>query len=274
MTDRNDWEGRVGRKWAEEWRRTDRSFVGLTDRLLARASARPIAHALDVGCGAGELALAIARGHPESEVIGLDVSEPLIEAARERAAHLANVTFLLADAGDWRASQFAPDLVVSRHGVMFFADPVAAFSSLAKGAAANARLVFSCFRDRTENPWAERIASFLPTGTIPDAPPHAPGPFAFADRDRVERILFAAGWSEIAFEPVDFAYVAGSGEDAVEDALSYFLAIGPAAAAAAGLDDGARANFIGKLRRYLGNNAQGSLVALPGAAWIVSAQTR
>ena len=274
MTDRNDWEGRVGRKWAEEWRRTDRSFVGLTDRLLARASARPIAHALDVGCGAGELALAIARGHPESEVIGLDISEPLIEAARERAAHLANVTFLLADAGDWRASQFAPDLVVSRHGVMFFADPVAAFSSLAKGAAANARLVFSCFRDRGENPWAERIASFLPTGTILDAPPHAPGPFAFADRDRVERILFAAGWSEIAFEPVDFAYVAGSGEYAVGDALSYFLAIGPAAAAAAELDDSARANFIGKLRRYLGNNAQGSLVALPGAAWIVSAQTR
>jgi len=274
MTDRNDWEGRVGRKWAEEWRRTDRSFVGLTDRLLARASARPIAHALDVGCGAGELALAIARGHPESEVIGLDISEPLIEAARERAAHLANVTFLLADAGDWRASQFAPDLVVSRHGVMFFADPVAAFANLAKGAAANARLVFSCFRDRGENPWAERIASFLPTGTILDAPPHAPGPFAFADRDRVERILFAAGWSEIAFEPVDFAYVAGSGEYAVGDALSYFLAIGPAAAAAAELDDSARANFIGKLRRYLGNNAQGSLVALPGAAWIVSAQTR
>jgi SAM-dependent methyltransferase len=274
MTDRSDWEGRVGRKWAEEWKRTDRSFAGLTERLLARASARPITHAIDVGCGAGEVSLALARGHPDSQVIGLDISESLVAAARERGAGLANVSFLLADAADWRGSQFAPDLVVSRHGVMFFADPVAAFANLARGSAPNARLVFSCFRDREENPWATRIASLLPEDARPESTPGGPGPFAFADRDHVERILKAAGWSEVAFEPVDFAYVAGAGEEAVSDARSYFLSIGPAARAAAALDEEARRTFVNRLEQYLAANAQGSLVALPGAAWIVSARTR
>jgi hypothetical protein len=104
--------------------------------------------------------------------------------------------------------------------------------------------------------------------------PETPGPFAFADRDRVESILDQAGWKEIAFEPVDFAYVAGTGENAVEDALSYFLAFGPAARAAGSLDEHARAEFTDKLRRYLAANDQGQLVAMQGAAWIVSARTR
>lgn len=274
MTDRNDWQGRTGRTWADEWRRTDRSFAGLTDRLLARASARPIERALDVGCGAGEISLAIARGHPRSEVVGLDISESLVEVARERAANLGNVTFLVADAADWRASRFAPDLVVSRHGVMFFPDPVAAFTNLAQGSAPSARLVFSCFRDRTENPWAGDLVAMLPEPSRPADVAGAPGPFAFADRDRVEIILTQAGWMEIAFEPVDFAYVAGTGDRAVEDALSYFQAIGPAAAIVKSLPEDERHAFQARLTRYLEGHAQGPLVALPGAAWIVSARTR
>lgn len=272
--ERSDWEGRVGRKWAEEWRRTDRSFAGLTDRLLGRASARPLGRVLDVGCGAGEISLALARGHAQAEVIGLDISEELIEVARDRAAHLENATFLVADASTWRGSQFAPDLVVSRHGVMFFGDPVAAFANLAKGSAPNARLVFSCFRDRSENPWAEKVAALLPPGSVIEAAPDAPGPFAFSDRDRVQDILERAGWSEVSFEAVDFAYVAGTGEDAVEDAVSYFQSIGPAARAAAGLPDDLHRAFTDKLRRFVTASAQGALVAFPGAAWIVSARTR
>ncbi len=272
--DRSEWEGRVGRKWAEEWRRTDRSFAGLTDQLIARASARPISRALDVGCGAGELSLALARGHPARQVIGLDISEDLIEAARERAGNLANASFLVDDASTWRGSSFAADLVVSRHGVMFFADPVAAFANLAKGAAPDARLVFSCFRDRRENPWAVKVAALLPEGSVTETPTDAPGPFALADRERVQRILEAAGWAEVSFESVDFAYIAGAGENAVDDAVSFFQVIGPAARVAAGLDRQAQDAFAERLRRYLGGHAQGQLVALPGAAWIVSARSR
>lgn len=274
MTDQSDWEGGVGRKWAEEWRRTDRAFSGLTDRLLARASAEPIERALDVGCGAGELALALARGHPASEVIGLDVSAPLIEVARERGANLANASFLVADASDWRAGGFAADLVMSRHGVMFFHDPVSAFGNLAKGAAPGARLVFSCFRDRTLNPWAVEVTALLPAGAAAPTAPDAPGPFAFADRERVERILTAAAWGDVAFEGVDFAYVVGTGQNAVEDGVSFLTAIGPAARAAATMDNTERVRFRERLRGYLEARARDGVVALPGAAWIVSARIR
>ena len=274
MTDRLEWEGRVGRKWAEEWRRTDRSFAGLTEQLLSRASAEPVRKALDIGCGAGEVSLALARGHPGAEFAGIDISAELVEVAQERGARLGNVAFEVADAAKWTRDGFEPDLLVSRHGVMFFPDPVEAFAHLAGIAASNARLVFSCFRDISENPWADSIAGFLPGGAAPATDPNAPGPFAFADRDRVDAILSQAGWREITFERCDFPYVAGTGSEPVEDALSYFLAIGPAARAAAALDGDARSDFIAKLRRYLASNVAGSIIALPAAAWIVTARSQ
>lgn len=274
MTDRSEWEGRVGHAWAEQWRRTDRSFAGLTDRLLGAASARPITQALDVGCGAGELSLALARGHGGARIVGIDVSAQLIEAARSRAERLPNLSFVVGDAADWFDETLRPDLIVSRHGVMFFTHPIGAFTHLAGLAGSDGRLVFSCFRDRDENPWASAVAALLPGGSPPPAAADEPGPFAFADRGRVERILREAGWREVAFEPVDYAFIAGAGPDPLADAIDYFLAIGPAARGAAQLDAAGRAQFVDRLRRYLERHADESLVALPAAAWIVTARTR
>src|SRR5690606_32551346 len=145
----SEWLGQSGRSWAEQWRRTDRGFSMLTERLLRGTREFDFSSVLDIGCGAGELSLAIARGRPQCRVIGVDVSPPLIDAARERGAHHPDVTFELADAADWRpAEPFAPDLLVSRHGVMFFGDPVAAFTNLCDVAAPGASLLFSCFRER------------------------------------------------------------------------------------------------------------------------------
>jgi SAM-dependent methyltransferase len=272
MTNRSEWEGRTGNKWASEWRRTDRAFTGLTDRLLGRASERPFSRALDIGCGAGELTLALARGHPRARVTGIDISGELISVARERGAHLDNARFEVADAAHWFNSDFAPDLVVSRHGVMFFDEPIPAFANLAAGAGPEARLVFSCFRDRAHNPWATSIVALLPKGTVPPAAPDAPGPFAFADRSRVEHLLRSAGWGDSAFEKVDFAYVVGAGQDPVGDARSFFLSIGPAAAAAAELPGAERAEFIKRLEIFLEDQRDRDLIAFPAAAWIVSAQ--
>lgn len=150
MTEKLEWEGRVGRSWAGEWRRTDRSFAALTRRLVAAAAAEPFARALDIGCGAGEVSLALAERRPDGQVVGVDVSEDLLAVARERAEGRArapgSVAFECADAAGWSRPGFAPDLLVSRHGVMFFADPVAAFAHLAAIAAPGARLAFTCFR--------------------------------------------------------------------------------------------------------------------------------
>lgn len=272
MTNMSDWQARVGASWAQEWQRTDRSFSGLTDRLLGAASAGPVTRALDIGCGAGELSLAMARGHPGAEIIGLDVSSRLIDVAKERGRHLPYLTFEMTDASLWSRSDFAPDLLFSRHGVMFFEDPAAAFGNLARIGVDDCRLVFSCFRSAEENPWAVDIMDLL--RMEPPSPPthYVPGPFAFADRAYVSALLEQSGWAQVAFERVDYAYVAGTGDNAVDDAIDYFLAIGPAARAAAGLDDEQRTHFIGRLHRYLASHEQGGIVALPAAAWIVSAK--
>jgi len=272
MTGTRDWEGRTGESWAAEWRRTDRSFSGVTERLLAKTRDFRFDNVLDVGCGAGELSLAIARGRAGARVVGVDISPQLVAAARERSANLTNVSFHLGDASQWQPGDgFAPDLVMSRHGVMFFDDPTSAFTHLASIAAPGAGLLFSCFRGPAENEIFTGIGSLLPPPASPPDP-EAPGPMAFANPDRVHAILSGAGWSEIALEPLDFAMVAGMGEDAVADAMEYFLRIGPAAAAMAEMDDDAKADTLARLRKYLAGKEVDGLVALGAAAWIVTAR--
>lgn len=272
MTDKAEWEGRVGRSWATEWRRTDRSLAALAARLVDTAGEAPFAKALDIGCGAGEVSLALARSRPSAKVVGIDLSAELLAVARERAGDSANLAFEQGDAARWEQPGFAPDLLVSRHGVMFFHDPTAAFAHLAHIAAPEARLAFTCFRAAAENAWATGLGALLPHGLGAPPPPGQPGPFAFADPDHVNGILRQAGWSGIAFEPVDFSYIAGAGEDPVGDALSYFLVIGPAARAAAQLAGDERTAFVARLRAFLRDNLSEGRIAFGAAAWLVRAR--
>lgn len=267
-----DWSGGTGESWAAEWQRTDRSFGGVTERLLARTRGLEFRRAVDIGCGAGELSLALARGRRDAEVVGVDISPALVAVARERGRHLANLEFVEADAADWRPRGKAPDLLVSRHGVMFFDDPQAAFANFAGLASADASLLFSCFRQPAECPFFTEVAAQLPVDEAPPPDPRAPGPFAFADRDFVRDILSDAGWSGVDFEPVDFAMIAGAGDDPVEDALAYWTAIGPAAIRLAGMNDVARQESIVRLREVARRNLRDGVVALKAAAWIVSAR--
>lgn len=272
MTDKREWQGQTGETWAEEYRRTDRSFGPLTDHLLAQTRGFLFDRVLDIGCGAGELSLALARGRPDARVTGVDVSPRLIEVARARGANLPNASFELADAAQWQSSSAsAPDLLVSRHGVMFFDDPPAAFANLAAQAAPRAGLMFSCFRSMEQNPFFTEVIRLLP---VPPerGDPLAPGPFAFADAMRVHDILARSGWSQIAVTPFDFPMIAGSGADATGEAIAYFARIGPAARAAAEMDTAARERFFDRLRDLAARHAHSGVVALSAAAWIVTAR--
>ncbi|WP_338244257.1 class I SAM-dependent methyltransferase [Aurantiacibacter hainanensis] len=274
MVDKSEWQGSSGETWAAQWQRTDRSFTHLTERLLQRTREFDFSRVLDIGCGAGELSLAIGRGRPQVAVIGVDVSPPLIAAARERNANLGNVEFELADAAEWQCREHrAPDMLVSRHGVMFFADPPAAFANLASQASSGASLLFSCFREVSENPFFTEVMRLLPAAPQP-AEPGAPGPFALADPEHVRTILRAGGWTDIGFEKYDFPMIAGAGEDPVEDAVTYFSLIGPAARAASEMDPDARTRFFARVRSLCERNCRDGIVSMPAAAWIVSAKRR
>jgi SAM-dependent methyltransferase len=270
MTNISDWEGAVGKSWSHEWERTDRSFAALTPVLVQRILDRGAAHSiLDIGCGAGELTLAIAPAKPESRILGVDISEDLIEIARARGAASDRMSFLRANAAHWSDAQFKPDLLISRHGVMFFDDPVMAFQNLVEASAPGARFVFSCFRDRSENDWATRIGRLLPTPSTYD--PQAPGPFAFADSTRVKAILEESGWDNVRHEAVDFDYVAGTGDNPVDDTLSFFSRIGPAAPVIRALKGEEQAALLSKLRTLAEDHLIDGDVRFAAAAWIVTA---
>jgi SAM-dependent methyltransferase len=270
MTTVAEWVDKTGQSWAREWQRTDRSFSALTDVLVSRILAKGAAHSiLDIGCGAGELSFRLADAKPGARVLGVDISPDLIAAAQSRAIDGERIDFACSDAATWRDPMFWPDLLVSRHGIMFFDQPVAAFANLAESASRGARLVFSCFRDRSENPWAGDLAALLPDPPPPE--PHAPGPFGFADPDYVHRVLSAAGWSQVRAEPVDFTYVAGGGADPVGDAVEFFQSIGPAARVIRDLDAQPKAAFLIGLRELAEARCQNGEVRFPAAAWIFTA---
>jgi SAM-dependent methyltransferase len=267
MTGMYDWQARVGSAWADEWRRTDRSFAGLTAQLLPAIAAQPGTRVLDLGCGAGELAMAVAAARPAARVTGVDISADLVAVAKARGA--GRCAFHHGDAATFVDPAGPADLLISRHGVMFFTDPPAVFRHLAQTAAPGARMVFSCFRSAGENPWAGLFAPLFPP-----APPEPPvafpaGPFAFADPAHVEHCL--AGWTDLAFTPVDFRYVAGEGDDPVADAVGFFSRIGPAASRLAAYDGAGRAALQTAMAGLLAHWLADGVVAFPGAAWIVTA---
>ena len=271
VTDHRDWTGKVGSIWAQEWRRTDRSFIELTPRLLAAIEAEPFRHALDIGCGAGETSCALAKAHPDRSITGVDIAPDLLDVARERGSAFANLAFVEGDAAT-TAFDFAPDALVSRHGVMFFADPVAAFAHLHAVAAPSARLTFSCFRKRAENEWVGATLAALPDPPSPPLDPFEPGPFAFGERDRVATILRDAGWRDIAFDAVDYRMIFGAGADPIADACDYLTRVGPTATPIAALAPSARQATLERMAQRLETYLAADRIAMPAAAWIVTAR--
>lgn len=272
MTSGKEWSGAVGDSWAAQWRATDLSFSELARWLDAAILdvAPETGRAIDIGCGAGATSIALALARPGLQVTGMDLSEGLVATARGRAAGIANLRFDVGDAA--RIAPGAADLLLSRHGVMFFDDPVAAFTAFREAITPGGALVFSCFRAFELNRWAAEVVSAVVDGVSlapTPTPTPGPGPFAFADPSHVHAILSASGWRGEE-RPVDYTYTAGEGDDAVADALAFFGRIGPAARALKTLEGNAREVAEARLRAVLENRLQDRIVAFPAAAWIWS----
>ncbi|MBB5709166.1 class I SAM-dependent methyltransferase [Sphingomonas xinjiangensis] len=270
MTKAFDWTGRVGDVWAAEWQRTDRSLAGVGAALNAAilAAAPERGSAIDIGCGAGSTSLALAAIRPALSINGIDLSPALVGVARERGAGVANLQFDIADAqslGGRRA-----DLLFSRHGVMFFADPVAGFAALREAAAPGAALVFSCFRPRADNAWTRVVDAAVGNDPAP-VTGYAPGPYGLADPDFTRDVLRRAGWTRAAPHSVDFRYVAGAGADPVDDALSFLSRIGSAARTLADAAPERRAALCASLRNALTQHVRDGAVAFDAGAWIWTA---
>lgn len=273
MFSTDEWTGRTGDAWADEWQRTDRSFGGLSDHLnraILQAAPQANGRAIDLGCGAGQTAIALATARPNLSVTGLDISPGLVAIARERGAGIANLDFQVADTAQLDPG-IGADMLVSRHGVMFFPDPVAAFSTIRAAARPGARLVFSCFRARSENGWALLSDQLVAPAGAPPAG-FVPGPFGFADRDFVSDMLARSGWTDATAEAIDYHYVAGEGQDPAGDATDFFTRIGPIARTIADQPAEQRAGLIDRLKTLLQTYATGDAVALPAAAWIWTAK--
>lgn len=267
------WNGPAGRKWVRDADRMDVMLSPFIDAILSPVLPGPGQAVIDVGCGAGALSLNVAASAVNVSVTGVDVSAPLIELAKQRSAAVgAGIEFVVADASVWRPAQ-PVDLVISRFGVMFFADPVAAFANIRAGVKPKGRLRFACWRPLPENIWAlAPLQAAMPLLKAPPAPPQpgTPGPFAFGDADYVTRILRDSGWADISITPWDGDLMLPGAS--AEDTAEFMLDMGPLSRAIAeqGIDpDVVKGAVVARLRELAGEDGRTRLKA---AAWIVEAE--
>jgi SAM-dependent methyltransferase len=267
------WNAGAGQRWTDHQEHQDQVLGPVSERLIAVAAPKPGDRVIDVGCGCGATTIDFAaRVSPGSEALGLDVSEPMLARAHERAPQNLPIRFERADATVYDFEPSGADLVASRFGVMFFADPARSFANLRQGLKPGGRLVFACWREAKQNPWLivplREATRHAPP--LPEANPEDPGPFAFESEARVRKILSDAGFADIVLEPHDLELdiaVGGGLDTAVHAAMT----IGPTSRMLDGQSEAVRAAATADIRKALAAHARGDAVPLGAAIWIVRA---
>ncbi|MEO7336234.1 MAG: class I SAM-dependent methyltransferase [Caldimonas sp.] len=270
-----EWNGVLGQRWAEMQREIDGIVVPFGNAAMKLAAPQQGEQVIDIGCGCGdttfELARAVGAG---GRVLGVDVSRPMLDVAMTRARAVVSTAIEFREADASTADLPGPvDLLFSRFGVMFFDQPVPAFAHLRQSLREGGRLVFVCWRTPRDNAWAMTplVAARTALGIVPaPADPIAPGPFAFADDERVRRILGEAGFGSITIDRFDAPIRIG---DTPRAAAENAARVGPTARLIRDAEVERQPTIVDAIEQTFAPLAvaDGS-VHLPGSTWIVSAR--
>lgn len=266
------WNDVAGRTWAELRDVIDQVLAPFEALLIDEIRPADGGRILDVGCGAGAVTLAAARlAGPEGFCLGADISAPLIEAAWARAGSegVASARFRQADAQAYPFEPGSFDAIVSRFGVMFFDDPVAAFRNLRSAARTGAKLACVTWRSAAENSFmttAERAAApFLPD--LPRRDAGGPGQFGLADPEHARAILEESGWQDIALRPVDVPCSMPR-----RDLWTYVTRMGPVGALFPSLDESKKAEVGRRVEAAFEPFVRDDTVHFTSACWMMTAR--
>ena len=265
------WNGTGGQGWVTSQALLDRTFKPLEDLLTDTVSSALARRVLDVGCGTGATTVAIARRlGTDGSCLGIDLSEAMIDAARARAERDGvTASFVCSDAQTYPFASASVDMIISRFGVMFFSDPIRAFTNLRSAAFKDARLYCIVWRSPAQNPFmtaAEQAAEPLLPG-VSERVTNEPGQFGFADRAWVQGILTKSGWDQIDITPIDVPCAFPASE------LELYLSrLGPVGRALQDADDQTRTKVIGVVRPAFDGYLYGAEVRFTAACWIIDAR--
>jgi SAM-dependent methyltransferase len=266
------WNAAIGQRWVRLQAELDAAYGEHGRRVLDAARLAAGESVLDVGCGSGALTLdAAQRVGPRGLVVGMDVSRPMLARARERAdeAKLHRVRFERADVqtGALGAARF--DAAVSRLGVMFFDDPVAAFTNLRSALRVGGRLAFVAWQSAADNPWISvpeaATSAFI---TVEQPVPNAPGPFSLADPERVRALLERAGFAALYVDPLYLDITFGLHAREAAAILVQFGLLGRALLSA---EPAVKTRALDVVEAALGPYTTRSGVRFPSRAWLVRA---
>lgn len=269
------WNQHAGPTWVAIQSFIDQQIRPLGLAAMERAALTPGTAVLDVGCGCGDTTLEIARRVAPGDVLGVDISAPMLtRAAQQAQAAGVAARFELADAQTYSFEPARFDVLFSRFGVMFFADPTTAFANLHRALRPTGRLAFVCWQSMFDNPWMTvpmaAALQHLPPPPIPA--PGAPGPFAFADADHVRGILGGAGFRDVSLEPLPMTLTVGGGRD-LDETVDFLLRMGPTARALRDIDDPELTPLVAaSVRAALLPYQTADGVRMESASWVVTAK--
>jgi ubiquinone/menaquinone biosynthesis C-methylase UbiE len=268
------WNGSESVHWVENADRYDRQFEPLTNALFAGLTLSPHQAVLDVGCGCGAVSRRAAR--EGCSVLGVDISEPLLAVAADRALaeSLDGAKFLTADAQTYPFEEGAFDHVISQFGLMFFDQPVTAFANLLHSLTPSGRLTFTCWQGMEANEWVMVLAEAVTQHvTVPSFGGLAGGPgmFALKDPNEIAGLLREGGFTEIGIEPVSSTMLMGGG-GTFDESMEFLLGVGIARGLLSQAGPDERVAAMGRIRELLAPRYQpGVGVRLDAAVWLVSA---